>query len=243
MKKLSSQYLVRRHNPVRAWMLYILGVVLLLTALWGAFEHGRRKAGNDYAAQLKQIQILNGRIAELEGKNVDLLQSSVALERASQIDVKARQEVAQKLEKVNEEMLELKEELVFYRSLLSPSEQDPELRIQSFQLIGDIKSQQYSYKLVLAQLRKHDKFAYGTVNLYLQGTDADNKVRNYQFKDLSDDKKEVQFNFKYFQNIEGSLTLPENFKPEEIRINVVPKGRNLQSLEQAYEWNVVIAGG
>lgn len=243
MKKLSSHYQVRHHNPLRAGLLYILCVILFAGALWSAYEYGRYKSGNDYSAQVEQIQVCKKRIAELEVKNKDMMQSSIVLESSSQIDVKARQEVAQKLEKVNEEMLELKEELVFYRSLLSPSEQDPELRIQNFRLVEDSKPQQYSYRLMVAQLRKHDKFASGTVNLYLQGVDVGNEVRSYAFKDLSDDKKDVLFNFKYFQNIEGSLTLPENFKPGNIRVQVIPKGRDLQSLEQTYEWNAVIAGG
>ncbi|MEE8216533.1 MAG: DUF6776 family protein, partial [Acidiferrobacterales bacterium] len=48
--------------------------------------------------------------------------------------------------------------------------------------------------------------------------------------------KPIDFNFKYFQDLEGQIKLPVDFEPQWIKVNVTSRGRNAQTVEQTYPW-------
>ena len=49
--------------------------------------------------------------------------------------------------------------------------------------------------------------------------------------------KEEDFSFRYFQNIEGDIQLPQGFKPQRVTIKVVSRNRSSQDpLEKTFDW-------
>jgi hypothetical protein len=54
----------------------------------------------------------------------------------------------------------------------------------------------------------------------------------------SDDKvKQLNFNFRYYANIEQPITLPADFKPERVTIEVRPARRGTAPHRQTFVWN------
>jgi hypothetical protein len=45
--------------------------------------------------------------------------------------------------------------------------------------------------------------------------------------------------FRYYQNIEGTLRIPEDFQPAKILIKVKPTGKKLAPVEETFEWSPV----
>jgi hypothetical protein len=57
--------------------------------------------------------------------------------------------------------------------------------------------------------------------------------------ELRDDKQNsIRFRFRYFQNIDGELTVPEGFEPREIMVVAKMTGRNNQRLEKKFDWQL-----
>ena len=49
--------------------------------------------------------------------------------------------------------------------------------------------------------------------------------------------KQLKFRFRYFQELAGTITLPEGFAPEKVIIEVKPQGKgDLPSVKQTFDW-------
>jgi len=57
--------------------------------------------------------------------------------------------------------------------------------------------------------------------------------------ELDTEKQEaIRFRFRYFQNINGELVLPDGFEPREVMIVAQSSGNNAQRLEKRFEWRL-----
>ena len=87
---------------------------------------------------------------------------------------------------------------------------------------------------------RHDKSVSGSVDLAVEGA-RDGVPVTYSLDDLvagdvSDSK--MDFSFRYFQNMERELQLPNGFVPDRVMVEVNPKGRSAKVIRQAFEWTV-----
>jgi hypothetical protein len=186
---------------------------------------------------VEQVSILNARIDELMSENAHLASSS-------EIDATASKQVGEKLTELNDEMLELKEELVFYRSLLSPAEMEPGLQILGIQMIKDGSSNAYNYKIVLTQRHNGNQLAMGNVNVQVSGLQS-GKSAQLDLAELAATSGDaiMSFHFKNFQSLEGKLVLPDDFEPKDVLVNVNPTTHGIKQVERNYEWNAIVSGG
>ena len=58
-------------------------------------------------------------------------------------------------------------------------------------------------------------------------------------RDLSEDIADlgVKFRFRYFQDVEGSLKLPEQFEPLEIQVVAQAEGKKSSQAERTFNWD------
>ncbi len=54
----------------------------------------------------------------------------------------------------------------------------------------------------------------------------------------SEQNEEIRLQFRYFQNIEGELVLPENFEPTKVQILAVAEGENGKTVQKSFGWLV-----
>lgn len=238
-----KQYLVREHHPRRSLVVKLCMLLVLVASCWAVFEYGRERGGFDRVqakremeALVEQLSILNARIDELMSENAHLSSSS-------EIDATASKQVTEKLTQLNDEMLELKEELVFYRSLLSPAELEPGLQILGIQMVKDGSSNAYNYKIVLTQRHNGNQFATGNVNVQVNGMQSGKATLLDLAEVTPSSDNTMSFRFKNFQSLEGRLVLPENFEPKDVSVNVSPTTRGIKQIERSYEWNTIVSGG
>lgn len=227
---------VKSHNPWRRWLYLVLLAVILLLAGWSLFEYGRFTAGYDSIDALKERSQM---ITFQDGQEdqIDLLREDKAtLERASQIEKQAYAELNGTLKVLQAELLELKEELAFYRGIVSPRDASAGLRLQHFQLEPNGQTRGFRSKVVLTQVLKNDRLARGLVRITVEGL-VEGQGKTLTLKDLTEKRiKELKYRFKYFQNLEEDLILPEGFKPVRVTIQVVPtKGKN-KMIEKTIDW-------
>ncbi len=237
------RYEVRQLNPFRQRLL-LLVVVLLLLALAGAsYWLGQRYAGRDFAGLEARVAVLSQQRSQLQRDKQALLNSQAALKRGSELDNAAMQAAKDELARLQGDMVELKEELVFYQSLLSPQERAPGLHIQSF-VLDELQAGVYRYTLVLTQVHQGGKMTKGQVALgwpeMLQSGTEESPGTAWQIDQILDRQN---FAFKFFQRIEGQIRLPAGAVPgQQIMIQVEPTGRRLKSIEQLYNWAALLGG-
>lgn len=227
---------VRPHRPMRNGMVYTVLAVLVAAAIGGAFEFGRLRAGFDAAEVGRQRQLREAELAEMTRQNRELRERIALLERSSEIDREAREQVQNNLSSMQDEVLELREELAFYRGIVSPEDAQAGLRVQRFELSSGPAEDLYHYRLVLIQAIKHDRRASGTVDVVVHGV-RDGQPVSLPLQELvTGDMDEMKYSFKYFQDFEGDLRLPSGFTPARVDIAILPGGRAADAIRRTVNW-------
>lgn len=235
----TTTFVVRQHRPWKALFAGVILIAAFVGSSYWLFQHAQERAGFDRREAAELRVALNEQVETLDAHNDRLRARIAVLERASQIDRESQTKVRDRVKELQDENLELKQELAFYRGIVSPDDRKAGLKIQSFLLTRGQAPGEFRYKLILTQVLKNDKVAQGEVALAIGG------VLNGQPKQLplsqlsqgSGDK--LAFKFKFFQNFEGDLQLPEGFRPESVHLVVTPSGKGLDKLEQSLDWQIV----
>jgi hypothetical protein len=227
-----------RARPQRQARLIRVGVVILaLLIAWGLFEFGRYRGGFDILAA-QDLQASNEERTVVLLKEISQLREDKAiLERSARIEQEAYKQLDTTVSGLQDEILELKGELAFYRGIVSPSDDAKGLDVQSFELSGRGVERSFGYKLVLTQILNNSTMASGTVALIVEGME-NGEAREYPLQQISNQKGEMRFKFKYFQILEGEMSLPEGFSPRKVNITVKPTTKSHKQLSQSFDWAV-----
>ena len=233
----------------RAWrrrVVAALAAVVALVSGWSIFEYGRYRAGYDGNAMREIRQRLEQTNADLEGELSRLREEFSSLEQSSRIESQAYAQVRSDLTELQDEILELKQELAFYRSIVSPEDDRRGLQIQQFTLSRGSVERLWRYKLVLTRVLNNGAAARGTVDLLVEGDMAGSGVgKQLALSSISVPRiRQLRYNFKYFQNIEGELEIPEGFVPVRVVLVLNPGGKgNKTRIRKVFDWSEIGRGG
>ena len=231
---------VRQYRPWKIW----LGLLVLCACLALAFILGQYYQSYDLQRVLLQRETLLSRISELESRNHRLVQENAHLEGGSKIEREAYQLANQELIRLQQELLAQKEELVFYRGIVAPSQAALGVNLQSFEVRRKSSQNEYSYKLILTKSGKSTKKVSGNTELLIRGESGGN-VSELKLVDLVLEKadKRTKFSFRYFQVFEGDIMLPEGFEPFEVKIGIKPTTKKVKAFSETISWTEVLSEG
>lgn len=208
-----------------------IGTALVLAAGW-IYNYGLSDAGFARLSASREQDRLQDEIRQLSSANQELKESVARAQRTLQMDHTAYQELERSLKDYEQEIVKLREELNFYRNIISPTDKKPGLRIQSLNVERVPKTREFRYKLVLIQALKHDRTVYGRARFEVSGSQAgQSAVLQYP----TAQEKQINVNFRYFQDIEGRIALPRDFQPRQIKVLVTTSGGH-ETIEQIYAW-------
>ncbi len=231
-----SGLVVKAHRPWKTRVLLGLGAAAVVAAGWSLFEYGRYRAGFDHVAAAREYRALAAEKAALEQQLEALREQNAVLERAVQVERKAAADIKLSLQALQSEILELNEELAFYRGIVSPRQAARGLHLQSFKLTPAGHDGTYRYKVVLTQVLKNDRLAYGTVRLRLEGIQG-GRPRSLDLSQVTEKGvKELKYRFKYFQDLHGELHLPDGFRLQRVTVQVRPRGGSRDMIEKTFDW-------
>lgn len=213
-----------------------IAVIFAVVALIGGaalYNYGLSSAGFESFIANRAQDGLESTISSLEEENNRLKGSLARAERTLQMDQAAYGELNQSLKQSSAEIAKLREDLNFYRNIISPANKKEGLRIQSLNIDKAAEKNSFKYKLVLIQALKHDHLVRGQARMEVSGLQA-GKSAKLKFP-LKNEKK-IGVHFRYFQEFSGELKLPRNFEPKDIKVSVVTRGRNAVTVERSYSW-------
>lgn len=239
----SNDFRIRPYRPVRTAVLAAVAVLAVAAALWGVYQLGLRDGGHA-ATQARATEAhLRIQVADLRDRVSELHQRNTLLERAERIEREARNHLREVIERRDQRIAALDEELTFYRNIVSPSKTDPGLQIRRLSLKAAAGvSRAYRYELVLSQLNGGERYAEGEVEVRVDGQ-REGEPASFRFTDLGlEDSVETEFRFKYFQTLTGRIQLPQRFDPRWLKVNVAPSN-GFDPLEQSYAWGSVLPSG
>jgi hypothetical protein len=226
---------IRQHRPVRNVIIAIIAVIAIGVSGYAIFLNSNEWAHEELSALYSERDELMTAVVALREANGALRERVAILERAQQVEGKAYKNVDAHLRNLQDEVLALKEEVAFYRGIVSAGKEKG-LNIQTFVLDRETSSGAYRFQLVLTQHLKRVKMITGKVKLKVMD-EQDGRPKNLLLSDMAGKQRDyLRFEFKFFQRIEGRFTLPDGFKPERLQIEVVSSGRRPASVEKSFEW-------
>ncbi len=232
--RVTSQ-IIRQHRPVRDLVLAGVAAIAMGASAHALYMNASAWAQEKLSVLSEERDELMITVEALREGNTVLRERVAILERAQQVEGKAYEGVDVHLRSLQDEVLALKEEIAFYRGIVSAGKEKG-LKIQTFVVDKESSSGAYRFQLVLTQHLKRVKIISGTVKLNI--VDEENgKPTRLLLSDMSGRQaNSLKFEFKFFQRIEGRFTLPDGFKPDRLQIQVVSKGKRPASVEKSFEW-------
>jgi len=235
-KHRTSELVIKRRYSSRV-KLFIAGiaVVLLIFASGALYNYGLTTAGVEKFTAFRTQSTLRDEIKRIKDESLELRETLARAQRTLQMDQVAYQELDRSLKESAKEINRLREEVSFYRNIISPDNKVAGLKIDRLTIdrSGNPGDNHYRYKLVLVQALKHDHTIYGRVRLEVNGA-QDGRDAVLAFPSAND--KQHNVNFKYFQEFEGVMKLPRNFQPSVVKVSITTTSPAAQTLEQNHAW-------
>ena len=228
---------LHRHSRGRVIATRALLAVLCIAIGYLIYEFGRIEADYNIVDATNERDAYEDRIAGLEKEIVSLKEEIALLETHRDIDREAYDEVEASLTALQAKIQEQTDAIAFYRGIVSPEDGAAGLKVQDLELTRGEEEHSYNVRLVLVQSLKHDRKVSGDVNLSIEGEQAGSTV-TYEYGQLlpQDAESNWPFSFRYFQDFDRKIVLPDGFTPERITIEVRSRTRSIDSIEESYSW-------
>jgi cell division protein FtsL len=233
----ASKTHLQTHGPGRTILVGFLLTAVVVVAGYLVFEYGRIRAGYDVLDAARERAAIKKEIATRDDRIDDLEQAVALLETHREIDREAYKEVERSLIDLQAKIQEQQDAIAFYRGIVSPADGGPGLRVQDFRLTRGAEERAYNLRLVLVQAIKHDRKVSGDVALTVEGNE-DGVARTYALADLlpPDADTAWPFSFRYFQDFDRQIVLPDGFTPERVHVEVRSRTRSISSIEESFAW-------
>jgi hypothetical protein len=164
-------------------------------------------------------------------QDAQALQSKVVhFESQLQVANAAQSNLAKEMAGMQDENMRMKEEVAFYKGILTEGGSAGVPRIHSVKLSKGTRAGEYQYQILLVQSGRHDKVVQGGVQLILNGT-QDGKP-SAQHVEPAGQTRGIKVNFKYYQRIEGAFSLPPQTNAQSLQVQYVALGANQSTLTQ-----------
>jgi hypothetical protein len=220
-------FVIRRHDPAqqrRRWMLLAavwLGSLLIVAALVASFVSRAPDAERiaRIAAAVKDNDSLKARIA--------------VLTRSEQVARAALADVQQALREREEEIDGLRADLAFYGRLVGGSKREG-LAVHDIELKPVSGSDAWNFTATLTQNFKRGQDIHGRLTLGVEGvTDGKLKVLDWNALSQGQSSSGIEYRFKYFQQVEGTIMLPAGFMPNRVVVRADGDGGRV---DQEFSW-------
>lgn len=238
---MSSKLIIKSHHPWKYRAKIGAAVLGLILVAFGVFKFGHQRAGFDYDDLVQERDLLLDQLDKARSESREYRERIAVLERAGQIDKKGYSEVESSLKQAQDEMLELKEEVTFYRGIVSPTGTESGITVADFRVSGIGEERAYRFKLVMTQTKSNTRVVKGYARVAFEGVQDGVQVE-HTLKEVSGGKLDnLLLRFKYFQNIEGEIVLPEGFLPSRVVVDVVPSDKDDARLKKTFDWPDIIS--
>lgn len=227
--------LVRHRRGERLRRLVILVVFSVGSGVGGFFLGGYHYQARYQSAQQGFDSIREER-DRLQTKMSKHREELIRLKRDQEVDEHSLAEAQSTIRQLEETLQERKSEISFYKSIMAPDDLEEGLQVFRMDLDPTSSPDRWRYNLVLSQIGDNNRFVSGHVKVHVVGYVGDERQR-LPLHRISDsrDKNEIDFRFRYFQSVDGNMTIPEDFEPRSIEVRAVADNGQEES-EREFLW-------
>jgi hypothetical protein len=230
---------VVRYRPYLRFGLWTLTTLLIVGGVFGSYWFGIYKGTELQAEAIEERDRLQIELSAKREEAENYRQQVANLNLGANVDRKANEGVRQEVIELKNQIGALEEDISFYRGLMSPNADKSGLTIGSLEILQTPVARTFEYKLAVQQLAANHPVLTGYLNFIVTGR-QDGLDRVVHLKDLSSNVsvENIKLRFRYFQNFEGQLKLPEGFEPVRIELVAKSTGKAATTVNKKFGWLV-----
>jgi hypothetical protein len=183
----------------------------------------------------QNLDFVAGELATIKQRLARLQARQVVVEREAEVLRQANRILRETESERQAELGRLQSELDFYRRLAGSGGAQSGLDVYRAEIVPTESRQVFRFILTLTQNIQRASMISGRVRIDIEGT-LDNRPVNLRWAQISDgEAPEPAFRFKYFQQLEGYLVLPDGFDP--LRISLTLESKNQRKpVVRTFDW-------
>jgi len=207
---------------------------LVLAALafgaWGAWQVFSPVSGDPRA----QLATSGRELTRAQGELEQLRQRVATLTRSDQISRDANRDLQGAIADRDEEIAGLRADVAFYERLVGATSQRRGLSVHALRVLPQ-DGPAWHFSTTLTQNLNRGAVSDGTLTMSVEGTKA-GRLQKLAWGDLRQQPNApgVPYSFKYFQQVDGDLFLPEGLTPVKITVRLQPRAG--APIEQSFTW-------
>lgn len=182
------------------------------------------------------------RAFELAKRNEDLQNQLAILQRDRQVSQIADRVLQKNLSERDEEIRGLRADQAFYSKLVGADARPGGLTVHGLSLKPVARTHAFNFVVTLTHSAEGGKEIDGHLSIAVEGIRAD-KLLTLDWNELGGPAggNGVPFEFKYFQQVQGTLMLPPGFTPNRLQVTLDPADGH--PVTRIFSWSEVLHGG
>ncbi len=224
---------VHTHVPwYQRWLMGTLVVAVVLGLAWLTYDFGRSLAGFHSGEAAAEQARLEETVGRLQDENSELRDQLAAAERQMQIESSTQGSLAGQLQTLSDENALLKEDLAFFQTLMTSSNDAPSgITINRFRVRPDALPGEYRYQLLVVQSRSRSKEFQGRLQLVVDLV-QDGRPHVVLLPRAQDKEAPYVLVFKFYQRVEGAFTVPPDATVTRVQVRVLEDGADMPRSSQ-----------
>ena len=216
---------IKRHLPLPLLILLWTAVVAVgaAAAVW-TYQLGRNNLPGLHGDAGEQIEQLSEQVKKLTAENERLQSASNASQNELKIAQTAQATLATQVKNMEAEINRQKEDLAFFDSLLPTNLGAPGITIQRFKA-EQAAPNQLRYRVLVMQGGGGTQQFAGNLQLSVNMVQGGKGVTINFPEGNSGDQARYRLAFKYYQRVEGLLTIPEGAIVKSVAVRVLDRGQ------------------
>jgi hypothetical protein len=221
-----------RNRRIAFAAVFALALVFGGWGLWRTFS----PASSDIRARLAASESARAR---LQSDYRELQQRVATLGRSDQISRDANRDLQGTLAERDEQIAGLRADVAFYERLVGATAQRRGLSVHALAMQSQSAQPQadsvWHFQSTLTQNLNRGAVSAGRLTLQIEGSNG-GKLRTLGWDALrqQDAADGVPYSFKYFQQVEGDVILPDGFNPVRVTVHLQPRSGAV--VEQSFTW-------
>jgi len=226
------RFVVVPHRPHQK-VLLVLVLLAWLGSLVAVGVWSARRAVPELGQVRQELELTARRANEAEALVRKLRQNVATLRRSDQISRAANAELQASLAEREEEISGLRADVAFYERLVGATGQRRGLSVHEAVFRPEAGGA-WRYTVTLTQNLNRGAISKGEARLTVEGV-KDGRLLSLPWEQLvqKPGAPGQPFSFRYFQQLEGSIMLPDGFTPQRVRVQLRADGN---TVDQAFPW-------
>ena len=205
---------------------------------WFLYDSPRLKTIRTQLSQAHDIRELLSSNKELKKQNQELDKQALKLERLADIDNGTSIRLQNEIKSLQEQVFNLRRELIFYKGIITASSYSRGLNIQGLHIETTRKQTFFKYKLVLTNIGNSDSITEVTIDMSVEGNDKSG-FRTLSSGDMipgAELKRKIKV--RNFERIEGNFSFPNGFEPLRVLVDLQQHDKEKMRLHRIFEWHI-----